>query len=271
MIPNDACLIWWARLAEHQTQHEAVLTAREIERAGLMHRAEDRNRQLLGAVLLRLAAGAATGTPPNLVRVDRTCPRCTKPHGRPRLPGTGLHASITHSGALVGLALTATAPVGLDVEQISDVDANGLSRIVLHPDERCGTDEFFVYWTRKEAVVKATGDGLSVSLAQVRVSSPAQHPRLLSYPGCADLSVQLMDLLPAPGYPAALALLTTEPVRVIERFGAHLLVPRTTHLPAGFDVRECDGIESAATRTIRGVDVAAPCDAHPFTAAADVG
>jgi 4'-phosphopantetheinyl transferase len=188
-----------------------------------MRRAEDRTRQVLGAVLLRLAAGAATGTPPASVVVDRTCPRCAEPHGKPHLPDTGLHASITHSGDLVGLALTPVAPVGLDVERISDVNVEGLSRTVLHPDERGEPDEFFTYWTRKEAVVKATGDGLGVPLADVRVSGPTQRPEILSYPGRDGLPARLVDLRPAPGYRAALAVLTAEPIRIIERPAAELL------------------------------------------------
>jgi phosphopantetheinyl transferase len=45
------------------------------------------------------------------------------------LPGTHLHASVTHSGDLVGVALARTAPVGLDVERIAPVDVHRLSRM----------------------------------------------------------------------------------------------------------------------------------------------
>jgi 4'-phosphopantetheinyl transferase len=191
-----------------------------------MRRAEDRTRQVLGALLLRHAAGAATGTAPDRVRVERTCPKCAQPHGRPTLPGTGLHASITHSGDLVGLALTAVAPVGLDVERISTVDVDGMSRMVLHADETADPATFFTYWTRKEAIVKATGDGLGVPLSQVRVSAPDQPPRVLAYPGRDSLPARLVDLDPADGYRAAVAVLTAGPVAVLER-------PAGVLLPAG--------------------------------------
>jgi 4'-phosphopantetheinyl transferase len=219
VIADGSCLVWWAGLADHRAAHESLLSAVEVERAGRLRRAEDRVRQMLGAVLLRLAVSAATGTAPAGVAVDRTCPRCGQPHGRPTLPGTDLHASITHSGDLVGLALTRIGPVGLDVEWITDIDVDGLARTVLHPDEHAADlAGFFTYWTRKEAVVKATGDGLGVPLPEVRVASPAEPPELLAYPGRTP-DATLHDLHPAPGYRAALAVLTTAPVRPVEQRG----------------------------------------------------
>jgi 4'-phosphopantetheinyl transferase len=222
---SDSCLVWWAAIADYRPGHDRLLSDVEVARAGRMHRAEDGVRQRLGAVLLRLAAGRVLGVAPERVTVDRTCPRCSAPHGGPLLPGTGLHASITHSGDVVGLALTGVAPVGLDVERISDVDVDGLSATVLHPDERApDADEFFTYWTRKEAVVKATGDGLRVPLSEVRVTAAAQRPELLGYPGHdGGLPVHLVDLRPAAGYRAALALLTTMAVPVVESPGTDLL------------------------------------------------
>jgi 4'-phosphopantetheinyl transferase len=222
MTADASCLVWWAGVADYRAGHESLLSEVEIARSTRLRRDEDRARQKLGAVLLRVAAGSALGVPPAQVVVDRTCPRCTAPHGRPMLPGTGLHASITHSGDLVGLALTALAPVGLDVERISDVDIEGLSRLVLHPDEKApDPDAFFTFWTRKEAVVKATGDGLGAPLAQVRVSEPAEPPELLAYPDrAAPPAAYLADLHPADGYRAALAVLSAAPVAVTERLGA---------------------------------------------------
>ncbi len=218
--------VWWVRLGDYSAGLDRLLSTVEVERAARLRRQEDRVRQVLGATLLRLAVGAATGTPPTAVAVDRTCPRCAEPHGRPALPGAGLHASITHSGDLVGLALTDVAPVGLDVERIAPVDVAGLGRTVLHETERLDPPDlagFFTYWTRKEAVVKATGDGLGAALSEVRVTGPVEPPALLAYPGRAQLPAHLTDLYPGDGYRAALAVLATDPVRVDERSGRLLL------------------------------------------------
>jgi len=82
--------------------------------------------------------------------------------------------------------------------------------------------DFITYWTRKEAVVKATGDGLAVPLREVLVSAPDAAPRLLAYPA-RTLTAVLRDLAPRPGYAAALAVLAAEPVAVRERDAAPLL------------------------------------------------
>ena len=225
MIVDDSCLVWWAAFADYRAGHDRLLSDVEVQRSVRLHRAEDRTRQRLGAVLLRLAAGSVLGETPERVRVERTCPRCSAPHGRPLLPGSGLHASITHSGDVVGLALTRIAPVGLDVERIAAVDLDELAGMVLQPDERAPDgDAFFTYWTRKEAVVKATGDGLAVPLSRVRVTAPGQRPELLAYPGHdGGLPAHLVDLRPADGYRAALAVLAPGPVPVVESPGTELL------------------------------------------------
>lgn len=224
MIDAGGCVIWWGSLALYREGHRAVLAPGELARAERMRRAEDAERLVLAAAVLRGAVCAVTGTPPAEVTIERTCPRCGEPHWRPTLPGTGLHASVSHSGDLVAVALTRTGPVGVDVERIAGVDHESLSRSVLHPGESAATtDEFYVYWTRKEAVVKATGEGLGASLSKVHVSGPAEVPALFAYPGRPDLAAHLADLSPGPGYKAALAVLVERPVPIDERSAREVL------------------------------------------------
>jgi 4'-phosphopantetheinyl transferase len=67
---------------------------------------------------------------------------------------------------------------------------------------------FLVAWTRKEAVTKATGDGLRAAFSEVVVAADAGPPRLVSWPYPRDpREVTLLDLDAAPGYVAALAVL----------------------------------------------------------------
>ncbi|MDG4793470.1 4'-phosphopantetheinyl transferase superfamily protein [Micromonospora sp. WMMD1082] len=220
------CVVWWARIDDYRPELDSLLSPVESARAARLRQPEDRVRQVLGAALLRLAAASQTEASAGAVVVDRTCSRCAEAHGRPTLPGTGLHASITHSGGLVGLALTRAAPVGLDVERVSGIDIEGLSPSVLHASERAESPNpsgFLTYWTRKEAVVKTTGDGLNTALADVQVTGPMDPAALLSYPGRARLPAYLADLHPAEGYRAAVAILTAAPVGVLERPASRLL------------------------------------------------
>lgn len=216
--------VWWARLADYSPALDRLLSTVETTRAARLRRPEDRVRQVLGAVMLRLAVGAEVGQRPEEVLVDRTCSGCAQPHGRPLLPGTGLHASITHSADVVGLALTRVAPLGLDVELVADIDTVSLSRSVLHESERApDLPSFFTYWTRKESVTKATGEGLRAVLTGVRVSGPGEPPAVLAYPGRERLPAVMLDLDPGEGYKGALTVLTEQAVRVEERLGVLLL------------------------------------------------
>lgn len=86
-------------------------------------------------------------------------------HGKPFVPG-GRHFSLTHSGSLAALALHA-APVGLDAERIAPV-RRAAARALTPEERRYMADDperrFAYLWTRKEAVLKCTGDGLSLPM-----------------------------------------------------------------------------------------------------------
>jgi 4'-phosphopantetheinyl transferase len=114
------------------------------------------------------------------------------------------------------LALSPDAEVGIDVEEIRDVEAevaqNHFSPAELAALEILQGEEwlrgFYRCWTRKEAILKAEGVGLNLPLNSFDVSlSPAAPAKLLRVdPEAARLSSwTLHDLSPAEGPIAALA------------------------------------------------------------------
>ena len=116
--------------------------------------------------------------------------------------------------------------VGVDVQQVEDGSVQELSPLVLAESEAghvAVARDFYTYWTRKEALVKATGDGVAVPLGEVVVSPPGTPPRLLGYPRQDGLAAQLRDLSPDLGYVGALAVLSPRPVVVHERSAEQLL------------------------------------------------
>jgi 4'-phosphopantetheinyl transferase len=143
-----------------------------------------------------------------------------RPAPRPAAPpGTGLDVSISHSGATVAVAVSNAGAAGVDgVHELSPL-------VLAGPEARhvVVARDCFTYWTRKEALVKATGDGVAVPLSEVVVTPPGTPPALLGYPGQAGLAAQLRDLSPDPGYVGALALLSPWPVVVHERSAEQLL------------------------------------------------
>ncbi|MBW0105558.1 4'-phosphopantetheinyl transferase superfamily protein [Pseudonocardia sp. KRD-291] len=184
-----------------------------------LRQAADRARYLAAHALTRIVLGEHLGVDPGAVRLDRTC-RCGQQHGKPRLaerpesPGF----SLTHSGNLVGVAL-GPGPVGIDVEQRRTLTSlDGLAEHVLSPAERAdgGLDAhtFLITWTRKEALLKATGDGLSSPMDAITLSGPGEPPRVRAWdPPRAQAEdgeqrgpMWLADLSsPEPDHPAALA------------------------------------------------------------------
>jgi len=139
------------------------------------------------------------------------------------LAGDGPAHSVSHSGDLVAVAV-ARDPVGVDVEQLDSrrrgraaTDPEALARMVLSGEEQQAlaairpsgrAHEFLVAWTRKEAVTKATGDGLNIAFSDVVVAADHGPPRVLSWPYPQDPArVSLRDLDAEPGYVAALAVI----------------------------------------------------------------
>jgi phosphopantetheine--protein transferase-like protein len=107
----------------------------------------------------------------------------TQPSGKPMLTFRDgrpqpLHVSVSHGGGMAAVAVCDHGPLGIDVEHV-DPRRNllAIARRFFSADEhdrlaRCGIDErtalFHQWWTRKEAVLKATGWGLRGGLT-VRV------------------------------------------------------------------------------------------------------
>ncbi len=192
------------------------MTPAELERMVRLRRPEDKQRLVIGNALLRLTVARAAGCPVEEVVIDRTCPDCDKPHGKPAVAGHDLHVSVSHSGDRVGVALTRLAEVGIDVEEVNPrVNVADLLPSILAPDERADDMDFFTRWARKEAVLKATGHGLRLPMSKLTLGPHG--------PVGFDRPCTLRDLSPGPGYRAAVAVLTSEPVDVVEHDGSWLL------------------------------------------------
>lgn len=207
-----------ARLTMLRDGHIALLDDLERSRAARYHFAADRARFVLGGALLRTVLARALDADAGSIRLDRACERCGEPHGRPRVVDATAHVSVSHSGDVVAVALTAASPVGVDVESI--VERPGGDYAELYPSTCTPAEQpfvtsaaaFFTFWTRKEAVLKATGDGLDRPMTDVVVTPPQQAPALVSFTGGAIPPCRMSDVDPGVGYRGAVAVLTEAPV-----------------------------------------------------------
>lgn len=222
------CRVWWGHPADVRPEQVDLLNPTERQRRERYVRAADRDRFTLGVVLTRLILSGILGTAPEEILLDRTCPDCGKPHGAPRLPSdSGPYVSISHSGDRVAVAVSQYDRLGVDVEETGRLFGTDLESHVLSAAERARGDHsgLVTYWTRKEAILKATGDGLRIPMTELTVSAPAEPPRLLAW-GSRPRQVERITmhaLDPGSGYAACLALIDQPDVRVHEEQAAPLL------------------------------------------------
>ena len=211
--------MWWAHARDLHGRHEGLLNPTEAKRRASYSLPPDRDVFTLGVVITRAVLGAHLQIAPERVVIDRTCPDCARPHGWPRLPhAPDITISVSHSGSCVAVAFALGPRIGLDVESLHRTVRPGLADVVLSEPERAALDRttpgslpsaFLRYWVRKEAVLKATGDGLRVPPADVTVSAPDQAPTLLAWSNRPGLPsrMSLVDLASDSQHLASLAVL----------------------------------------------------------------
>jgi 4'-phosphopantetheinyl transferase len=194
-----------------------TLSAAEKERAGKFKFDRHRNRFIAGRGWLRATLAAYLQTNP--ARLDFVYSVQGKPALSPEFDPAQIHFNLAHSEDLALLAITRIGPVGIDVERIRQVKdaAELVARFFCAREnelfQQLPASEkpaaFFNLWTRKEALLKATGEGIGKALSEVEVSFlPGEPARLVGIAGDADRAAQwrLHELSPAPGYVGAVAI-----------------------------------------------------------------
>jgi 4'-phosphopantetheinyl transferase len=211
--------VWAATLAqstERISLCQEMLSPDELDRAGRFHFDRDRKRFITGRGLLRSILGHYLDQAPRQLQFDYSA------QGKPALANRSgdvpLHFNLAHSDNLMLLAVTRSCAVGVDVERLRPLDdADVMAEQFFSACESSKLKElpnakksaaFFNLWTRKEAWLKATGEGIAESLNQLQVSFLADEPaHLISL--CGDTQAgrnwHLCELNPAAGFVAALA------------------------------------------------------------------
>lgn len=156
---------------------EAV-TADEHERAARFRQEADRQRFLHGRLLLRTFLGHHLGIAPRDVSFVNG--EFGKPEVQGQADASTLRFNLAHSGEWLLFALARDRELGVDVEHHRAMsDAIQIARRFFAPPEVAALealdpalhhDTFFRVWTRKEAIVKATGQGISAGLDRFAVT-----------------------------------------------------------------------------------------------------
>jgi len=190
---------------------EALLSGEERARAARFLAVRDRERYVLAHAGLRILLGRRTGRPPASLRLVR------EEGGKPRLADApGLAFSLSHSDGHAALAIASGWPVGIDLEAIRPIDegtmlralsrAEGDRLLAMPPAAR--QEAFFAFWTRKEAVAKATGQGFGIEPAAIE-TGPGPAAARVEVPGQGAWRVVSLTadagLAPPAGFAMAVA------------------------------------------------------------------
>jgi 4'-phosphopantetheinyl transferase len=189
------CHIWSLPPLTQPSSWFGLLDSTELKRCSSFAHERDLARFVTGRMLAKTALASLLGTGPESIRFHTRCPDCGGPHGKPHVVGLGAgwELSISHSGDVVAVAIAAGRPLGLDVERLEPWQGPGLPpeyELVLTPAERAAVEALpperraracLAYWTRKEAVLKATGEGLNKPMTDFTLSGSDEPPALVSW------------------------------------------------------------------------------------------
>lgn len=174
-FPAGGVHLYSIKVSEHiplLLEAAIILKEEEQERADKFRKEGDRNRFILGRVVLRKILAEILQCQPKEV------PITIAKHKKPVLDDTvakALHFSISHSGDYVLIGVS-DKEVGVDIEYIDPgFDHKNVQQYSFNKDEISfvngepgrAAHNFYLLWTRKESLLKATGKGLTSKLSQI--------------------------------------------------------------------------------------------------------
>lgn len=191
-LMDDEVHVWMA--TQHQPPYEMAclwknLSDDERERAGRFRFARERNQFVVSRGALREILGGYLNRPGAALRFHFSA------YGKPSLAqaegASRLKFNVSHSGGNLLFGFSLGRELGVDIEKMrydfapvelakSCFSANELSVLEALPAE-LQTEAFFNGWTRKEAFIKAIGEGFSCPLDKFDVSLiPGEQAKLLA-------------------------------------------------------------------------------------------
>ena len=208
--------IWCTSLELPVSRFQNMLSFDEKARAERYHSQDDANRFIIRRGMLRTLLGYYLDVEPGQIQF------CYGKNGKPGIVDQPSRAEIyfnlAHTDNLALYGFTRDNEIGVDIEYIKDIPEmeriveiyfTAGEREIFHTlPESKKNEVFFNCWTRKEAIVKMIGDGVSWPLDEVDVLTvPAEPNSLQEIEG--DMKVasrwSVQGLKPAAGCSAAIA------------------------------------------------------------------
>jgi 4'-phosphopantetheinyl transferase len=232
-LARNEAHIWLAYLPSSRPVLEqaiAILSVDEQERMGRFRFETHRQRSTLTRGILRWILGHYAQTAPG--QIEFIYGR----HGKPALASGSLCFNTSHSGDYAAFAITQSGDIGVDIEQVrGDMTrreeiarrhfASSEYEELLAVPESERTRAFFELWTRKEAFIKARGDGLFSGLQSFAVS--LRESRVVSVDGDIKAAGDWRIILfpEVPDYCGAAVVRSPASVPMFWKWNAELLRP----------------------------------------------
>jgi 4'-phosphopantetheinyl transferase len=225
VLGSDEVHVWHGTLAHAPAtlaQAASLLSDDERERAARFVFDRDRLRYIAGRAQLRLLLSRYLGEPAASLRFAYGA------FEKPYVPGCGLQFNVSHSADILLIALTRAGELGVDVEALgTDLAGEQIAERFFSPREvavlralpsELQATAFLTCWTRKEAFIKARGDGLSLALDSFDVTLAPGQPAALERTAWSQDEPRkwcLADLSDVDtGYVAALAVHSTRALAI---------------------------------------------------------
>jgi 4'-phosphopantetheinyl transferase len=174
-LNKDEIHLWHAEVSDEFTQHR-LLSEDEIARMLRFHFEKDRQNFIFCRSMLRVLLASYLGNSPAELCFAYSA------QGKPALafPSSGLEFNLSHSNGKFLAAITSCRKIGADIEFVKrDLNVLQIAQRFFSVAEKQAIqalpdtlqhEAFFSCWTRKEAFVKARGEGLSCPLDSFDVS-----------------------------------------------------------------------------------------------------
>lgn len=205
----DIWLLDTVTLSASSYDWEAVISIEEQQRANRFHFKEDQRAFIIYHACKRIILSHYLEMAPKEIVIE------LQEKGKPFIKNEALAFNLSHTKEMGLLAVSSHVDIGVDIEKIK-ASANYLeiAKRFFHPEEydhlvkieniHDQQKTFFMVWTAKEAILKATGQGIAAGLHHFSVWQDSSHPQRLKHTHPNPIALARLEV--PEHYVAALAI-----------------------------------------------------------------
>lgn len=198
--PVEIWFLDYKKLSQLSHDWKSVLSEEEKQRADRFYFENDKDRFIIYHACKRIILSNYLKQKPREIIIF------LQKNGKPFLKNTPLHFNLSHTKEMAILAVSKDVEIGIDIEKINpSTDYLGIAKRFFHvreyqqllktKDAQMQQQQFFVLWTAKEAILKATGEGITAGLDNFSVHYDCAHPNLLTHTHANNIALVSLKAL----------------------------------------------------------------------------